>query len=172
MANMTDSSASGAATSVECRSAGDPFVRMLLLGVVLLAWGAWSGYDAFYKLDKQGNRAFSMEKNASHYLFNAGMSMILPPVSLVVLAWAFRIRRRRLLADGEGLGYVGKEKIAWSRLKRLSPGGKGLLDVYYDGPGGNLRRLRLDSWMLKNFNELVAFIEAKAPNVPVEAGKQ
>jgi hypothetical protein len=27
--------------------------------------------------------------------------------------------------------------------------------------------LKLDSWMLKNFNDLAKFIEAKAPNVPV-----
>ena len=167
---MTDNSVKTAANRVECPAARDPYLRMLILGVVMLGWGLWSGYDAYLAVDKQGQPKLSMKTDEMRFLFNAVMFYVLPPAGVVALVWAGRIRRRRLVADEEGLGYVGGEKIAWNCIRRLVPRGKGLLHVHYEGADGSPRRLKLDSWMLKGFNELVAFIEAKSPDVPVGQG--
>jgi hypothetical protein len=167
MASMTENSSAAGTARVECPTAKDPYIRMLIVGIVMIGWGLLSGYDALVKKDNSGNRVYSLDNKPSHFLFNLGMFGLLPPAGIVALVWAQRIRRRRLVADEEGLGYVGREKIAWGRLQRLVPRGKGLLDVYYAAADGTQRRLKLDSWMLKNFNDLAKFIEAKAPNVPV-----
>lgn len=167
MANMTDNPTQAASNRVECRTSRDPYIRLFILGIVMLVWAGFSAYDAVWKLDAQGEQKYSPKHNPAGFLFNAGMAVVLPPLAVIALIWANRIRRRRLVADDEGLGYLGKQKIAWNRIKRLVPRGKGLLDVYYEDGNGAQQRLKLDSWMLKGFNELVSFIEAKAPDVPV-----
>ena len=162
---MTENTpAPASAARVECPATKDPVIRMMIAGLGLLALGGWFAYDAFWAVDKQGQRKYSMEKEPTEFLFQAGMASLLPPAGIVLLVWSGRMRRRVLVADERGMGYLGRPAIGWERLKRLVPRGKGLLDVYYDDG----RRLRLDSWKLLNFNELVAYIESLAPQVPVE----
>ncbi len=145
----------------------ESYIRAFLYGLAALALAVWFGYDAFFALDKTGQRKFDPDRTPAYFAFNAGMSFILPLVGVVMLVLAARLRGRVLAADAEGLGYIGKSKIAWQSLRKLDPRAKGLLDVYYEDASGSEKRLKLDSLKVSRFNELVAFIEAKAPNCPV-----
>ena len=48
--------------------------------------------------------------------------------------------------------------------------GKGLLDLHYED-GNQHKVLKLDSFKLRNFPELVALVESKTPDIPVTARK-
>jgi hypothetical protein len=69
---------------------------------------------------------------------------------------------RKLIADEEGMGYAGKQKIHWSEFKRMDASQlkKGLLYLYY---GPDEKKLTLDSWKLKNYKPLIEFVEAHIP---------
>jgi hypothetical protein len=94
----------------------------------------------------------------SSYLFNHGGAYVFTPVGVVVLILGIAFLRRRLVADEEGIGYLGKRKIPWDRVERLDAANlqdKGILDLYYGGG----RKLSLDSWKLQGFKELVTIVE-------------
>jgi hypothetical protein len=69
--------------------------------------------------------------------------------------------RRRLVADADGVGYVGKAKLKWGDvsqldIKRLKS--KGIIALNHEGG-----RLVLDSYKLTDFKNLLKFIEQKIP---------
>ena len=90
-------------------------------------------------------------------------------VLLVIVG--IRMLRRVLVADSAGIGYLGKDKLPWDQIDKLDASqfkNKGIL-ILLAGEGARTRRLKLDSWKLKNFRDLVAFVEA---HVPSAAGLQ
>jgi len=170
--NEPSTSDASAPDRVECPASKDPPVRMFAVAAMLIAFGVYCAYDAFLATE-DGEPKYSSEKNAASYYFNAVGGVVLPPVGIVALICGLVMLRRKFVADQEGLGYVGKEKVPWSRVSKLVKRGAGRLDVSYDGPGEEEEGvLELDSWKLKHFAELVAFIDAKAPDVPVEEVKK
>jgi hypothetical protein len=161
-----------ASDHVECPAAMDPCVRMFIVALLMLAYGLYCAYDLFVATGAEGGPKYSMEKNASIYLYNVAC-LILVPIGAVCLAWGVVMVGRKLLADQEGIGFVGQEKVAWQRIYRIVTRGKGLLDLYYkDQEGQDDGVIRLDSWKLKNFAELVALVESKTPQAPVETARR
>jgi len=92
------------------------------------------------------------------YAFNHFLPIGLIPAGLVLLIWGIATLKRRLVADAEGIGYLGKEKTPWSDIERLDAArlkDKGILQLY----SRRGRKLTLDGWKLENFQELVALVE-------------
>jgi len=103
----------------------------------------------------------------SGWAFNHGMAIIGPVIGLIVFAWVIMFLRRKLVADAEGIGYVGRKKIPWSAVDELDAAelkDKGILYLRHsDG-----KTMKLDGWKLTDFRELVALAEK---NVPAEKQK-
>lgn len=155
---MSDPPASAPNDRVECPASKDPAVRLFILAGMMLVFGLWCFWDAFvggkYPYPDDGN----INQVMKHY-FNHGGGIILPLGGLIPLVWGILALRRRLVADAEGIGYVGKDRVAWQSVTRLDATllqEKGILKLHH-GAG---RPLALDSWKLQNFKALVAFIES------------
>lgn len=153
---------------VECPAVFN--VRIFIIAAVLTGFGLYCAWDAFLAKDDQGNPKYSREEDPGKYYFNVyGAGLV--PIGVVVAVWGVWMHRRKLIADSDGIGYVGKPKIAWDQVQRLVTRGKGLLDVHYSRDG-NPGLLKLDSFKLQNFRDLVAMIETKTPEAQVDPPQQ
>ena len=155
--NQVETSQPDQATSgdrVECPAKKDPAVRLFIIAALLLAFAVWCLLDMhnYPKPDP-----FDLNKYLK-YAFNHFLPIGLVPAGLVLLIRGVVTLKRRLVADAEGIGYVGKEKTPWSDIERLDAArlqDKGMLDLYTRQG----RKLTLDGWTLENFQQLVAFVE-------------
>jgi hypothetical protein len=148
-------------SSVQCRANRDPAVRLFITAAMLLAVGVlcYRDKDSWPAPD---NWQIKNINAVGGYLLNNFGPFLLIPGGMVAAAWAVVFLRRVLAADGEGIGYVNHEKIAWSQVEKLDAADlktKGILHLHY-GAG---RRLTLDSWKLSNFRDLVAIVERHVP---------
>ncbi|OPZ92512.1 MAG: hypothetical protein BWY73_00766 [candidate division TA06 bacterium ADurb.Bin417] len=148
--------------TVECRPARDPAVRLGILTALLLGFGLYCIHDAFLT-DKYPYVPAGQDINAfGAWAFNFFGSFAFTAGGVVVLGFLGRYLRRRLVADAEGIGYAGSEKVAWSDIARLDASElktKGILRLHY-GPD---KVLTLDSWKLQNFRDLVVVVESRTP---------
>jgi hypothetical protein len=154
---------STAGRKVECKAALDPILRYHIIpGVMLLGFGIYCLVDATI-LAKYPYTPLSEDLNAwSTWALNFYGQFIFTTAGIIVLLWGLLKWRRVLVADDNGIGYAGKEKLPWSEIEKLDAGqlkSKGIL--YLDHPDGTLT---LDNWKLKNFRELVAVVERNVPD--------
>lgn len=150
--------------SVTCPTATDPIIRRVIMVLICLGFGVYSIYElAAGHYQEPGQEATRM--------FTIGCAVILTPVGLFLLVTLFKMMTAKFEADQQGLGPAGKPKVAWSQVTKLIQRGKGLLNVEYnvDGEPGVLK---LDSWKLQNFDQLVQLIDAKTEGVPVEKAQK
>ncbi|MBS3734008.1 MAG: hypothetical protein KGY99_03690 [Phycisphaerae bacterium] len=147
---------------ITCPATKDPAVRLFIGAAMMIGFGVWCWTDlgSFPKPDVP----FSIKSINpwSGYLFNHIGAYVLLPLGLVPLLWGIVFLRRRLVADEEGVGYAGREKIAWRQIETVDATklkDKGILVLH-----AGKRKLKLDSWKLQNFKELVAFVETHAPD--------
>lgn len=148
---------SSAPASVECRAASDPAVRLFILTAMPLAFGIWCLTDL-----RKPPEAWDMAhiNDAAAYLLNNWGPVVFFPLGFVGLYLAVRYVRRVLVADEEGIGYVGKDKILWEQVTKLDAADlKREILVLETGQ----RALKLDGWKLRDFRDLVAFIEKHVP---------
>jgi len=146
------------AAQVVCPAAKDLIVRPVILAVALIAFGIWCALDQkeHVPFDKDMNGWLSWAMNFyGQFAFTA--------LGLIPLAFALRAHRRILVADEVGFGYAGKESIAWSDVTGLDASeleAKQILQVLH----GRDKRFVLDGFNLRNFAELVAFVEDHVPH--------
>ena len=158
-------------TRVECRASNEPFVRQLIIVAMILGGAVWIHLDP----SENGHawKPGDLNNNLS-FLYNYYLPCVLAPLGLAFLGWVFFQHSRRLVADEKGIGFAGKEQIAWGRVTRIDAAllaSKGLLTLHYvqDGPAGQEnsgnaeKTLKLDSYKFHNFRDLVAFAERHVP---------
>ena len=150
-------------TRVECPAAKDPAVRLFIGAAMGLALAAYCFVDHYVLGDYQRPGPDGDINDWIGYLFNAYGPFVFGPPGLVLVVWGIVFLRRKLVADQDGIGYVGKHKLAWSDVKRLDTSKfekKGILRLEY-GKDGEERVLTLDGWKLQNFKPLVRLVESK-----------
>ena len=162
---MNDNAEPAMPTRVECAAAKDPAVRLFIGAAGLLGFGGWCFYDAFLA----GGEYSTLPANATlnqmlGYWFNHGGAILFPILALIPLVLAALFLRRRIVADAEGIGYVGKDKIAWDTVEKLDTSrweSKGILVIRAAGDAS----LTLDEWKLdkKHFRDLIALVENSVP---------
>ena len=156
--------------SVECRATKDPAVRRFIFAVLAVGLGVYCFIDHYIRNMYQYPEPYELNPYLT-YLFNHYGPFVLIPVGLLFAAKGVIGLRRTLVADQEGIGYVGGQKIGWSAVKSLDSenlASKGILNVTYDTGAGE-KTLVLDSWKLQNFRDLVRMVESKvSPDTPSE----
>jgi len=108
---------------------------------------------------------FEHINDVAGHAFNHFTPWIAIPIGLLLGLRGVMVLRRVLVADADGIGYAGKEKLPWGKITSLDASrlkSKGILTVEH----GDGAKLVLDSWKLQNFRELVAFVEANSPVSP------
>ena len=141
---------------VECPPTRDPAVRWFIFAAMLIGFASWCLTDL-----RPPPEAWDMKhvNQAAAYLLNNWGPAAFFPLGAVAVVMAVRHLARKLVADETGIGY-GHTRIAWDRFTGLDASllaSKGILCLEYDGN----KRLKLDSWKLRNFKPLVAHVEAK-----------
>ena len=164
MADQTPNETSPTPTSVECSAAKDPAVRLFIVAGMALGAGIYCGVDHFIR--KMYPYPDPYELNAYlKYIFNHYGTFVFSMSGIILFVWAIVFLRRKLVADEEGIGYVGKEKISWNSVISLDSSqlaDKGVLRLVHKAGGGQ-KTLKLCSWKLQNFRSLVLLLENKAP---------
>ena len=145
---------------VECPAAKDPAVRLFILAAMLVGFGVWCFIEGVVHKKYPYEAGDDINALLNHVL-NVYGGFVLVPLGLVAAVWGVVFLRRTLVADEAGIGYQGKEHVAWERISKLDASrlkGKGLLELHYDDA-----KLTLDSWKLQNFQDLVRVVEANVP---------
>lgn len=154
---MTEQTAEQVPMRVECPAGKDRAIRHFIIGLGLIGVGIWCLNDA-----KPAPSEWTLAKvnEVAYYLFNNVSPYILMPGGALVIVLTAMGLRRKLVADADGIGYVGKEKIAWGQITEVDATkvGKGFLFLH----AGD-KSLTLDSWKLQNFRPLVGLIERHVP---------
>jgi len=162
---MNDNAEPATPTRIECAPAKDPAVRLFIGAAGLLGFGAWCFYDAFISGGEYSTLPPDPTINQIlGYWFNHGGAILFPILALIPLVLGALYLRRRLVADAEGIGYVGKDKIAWGDVEQLDTAlweSKGILVIRAAGGVS----LSLDEWKLdkKHFRDLIALVERSVP---------
>jgi hypothetical protein len=149
-------------SKVVCPAAKDPVVRLFIFAAILIGFGIWCFVDGYLKEGPPREDLKGINQVVTWYLNHVG-GIVLPIAGIVPLVWGLLFLRRRLLADEEGLGYAGKEKVPWTAVKSLDTSrlaSKGILTLHYESSGQE-GTLVLDGWKLQNFRDLVALVERK-----------
>jgi len=158
--NETSSTGSDPAAPqrVECRATKDPAVRLFIIAAMLIGMGIWCLTDRRERPEAWDTKHIN---EVSGYLLNNWGPFLFLPGGLVAAYWAIRFLRRVLIADGEGVGYTGNDRIPWDRIEKIDATelAKGFLRIEH----GDGEVLTLDSWKLQNFRDLVALIETRVP---------
>ena len=156
---MNDTESQSKPERVECPATTD--LRLLAVGVGMIGLGVWCFVEA-YVMDEHPYKPFSQDINDwASWAFNHIGAFAFFAVGALLLVRALMAMRRRLVADAEGIGYVGKERIPWTGVRPITGGDesqlrdKQILCLHH----GNNETLKLDAYKLKNFRELVAFVE-------------
>ena len=158
MAETTETeNASSAPASVECRASSDHAVRLFILTAMPLAFGIWCLTDPRPQPD-----AWDMANinKAAAYILNNWGPVVFFPLGIVGLYFSIRFIRRVMVADEKGIGYVGKDQILWDQVTKLDATALKKEILVLEAPQ---RALKLDGYKLRNFRDLVAFIEKNVP---------
>lgn len=146
--------------SVTSGATKDPIIRMLIGAGILIGAGLWCFMDKdnYPKPEVWDGKHIN---EVAGYLFNHFALYVLAPPGLLLAIFALLRMKRQIQADQQGIGVVGKEKIAWDAITQLDATllkEKGVVVLHYDE-----NTLKLDSWKLTNFKELIALVESKIP---------
>ncbi len=158
---MNDTDQPVASDRVVCPATKGPIERFFIVAAMALAFGLWTGYDAYVLGKYPYPNPYNINEFGKH-VFNHYGPVVFIPLALVLVAWGVWAMRRVLVADGEGVGYEGGARLSWTGIQAVDASrlkDKGILVLRFQGG----RKLVLDSWKLRNFKDLVAFVEAHLP---------
>jgi hypothetical protein len=143
-------------TGVRCPAAKDPAVRALIGAALLAAFAIWCSLDQkpYATPDDPINKF-------ANYAFNFYGQFVFGAMALALAAWAAVYARRVLVADDEGLGYVGGAKIKWADITGVDARKLAKDSLLFIRHSGGV--MKLAGWRLQNFRELAAFIDAHVP---------
>ena len=158
---MSEQAVETPAQKVVCPPTRDTAVRSFILAAIaggfaiwcILDWPNYSRPDAPLSLQTLNDYA--------GWALNHFAPFILLPLAVVAVVVGLRSQKKVLVADEAGIGYEGRDKVAWSDVTMLDARklkDKQILDLHHDGG-----RMRLDGLKLQNFRPLVAFIETHVP---------
>ena len=163
---MTETPENTAPTSVTCPAAKDPAVRTFIMAAMLIGIGIYCWMDAASgKFDRPEIGVDNYLNKYLGYALNHWTPWVAIPVGALMALRGTLALRRVLQADAEGMGYKGANKLPWDKITTLDASqlkSKDILVVEYEGG----EKLVLDSWKLRNFRELVGFVEAHSPVAP------
>lgn len=160
---MNDTTPSTETTQVICPATRDTGIRLLIMAAMMIGYGLYCFTD-WGKSKYDAPAAWDMKhiNEAARHVLTYYVPFVLIPPGLAVAAFAVRSMRRRLLADAEGIGYAGKDKLPWSAVTRLDASDladKQILRIEH----GSGQSMVLDGYELQNFKQLVAFVESHVP---------
>jgi len=137
-------------------------VRWFVIAGILILLGVWCFYDAKVKGKyPYPEKGLDDTSEFISYAFNHWGPILFVPVGILCIVGGAMSMRRVLVADAEGIGFAGKQKLPWSACTRVDKSRleeKGILHLYFGE-----KKLPLDQWKLRYFRELLDFVQAHCP---------
>lgn len=165
MAENTEQPNGASTDRVVCPARKDTAIRYAIFAALLIGFGIWCYMDRgkYPEPDWQGvSEDFMKHINpVMGYALNHWGPYVFIPLGLILGALGFASTRKTLVADPEGIGYEGKEKIAWQRIEELDASELKRGYLYLEVRDGET--FTLDQYKLQNFKPLVAYIEGRVP---------
>jgi len=158
---MNEASEPTAPDRIECPAARDASVKMFIFAAMMIGFAAYTIYDHYILGNYAKPDPYELNPYLK-YLFNHYVPFVLIPPGLVALVYGIVLLRRKLVADAEGIGYAGKDRIAWSDVTKIDAtvlARKRILYLYHGQDG----KTTLDEYYLQNFRDLVAFLDRHVP---------
>ena len=153
-------------TLIECKSTRDPLLRLGFLVAMLVGFGLWCVYEMnlIDGAPKYSYKSMSDDFNTwATWAFNFYGQFVFTGLGLL-LAWkALKFKNQVLTADDAGVGYVGREKIAWADVIEMDLSKFKAKEIMVLKAGDT--SITLDGWKLQNFRDLIAKVEAALPDV-------
>jgi len=155
---MTETNENTGLTRVTCPPEKDPAVRTFVFAAIMIGFAVWCYTDR-----RELPEAWDLEhiNDAAAYLMNNWGPVVLVPIGIIAALMGMKHLSRILEADENGIGYVGKDKIAWSDIVEVDASllkSKGLILI-----NAGEKKLKLRSGDMENFRELAALIEKSIP---------
>jgi hypothetical protein len=148
---------------VVCPASKEAAVRYFIFAAIAIGLGLYCFYDVHAgKYPWKDNMGLN---ELAGYYFNHWGAVVLPLAGLFPLVLGVLSLRPKLVADEEGIGFAGKEKLPWSAIRAVDASllaDKQLLRLHYDDAGEE-RVLELASYKFQNFRDFVALLENKVP---------
>ena len=155
---MNDTKENAGLTHVTCPPEKDLAIRIFIFAAIMIGFAVWCYMDR-----RELPEAWTLEhiNDAAAYLLNNWGPVVLVPIGIIAAVVGFKHLSLTLEADENGIGYVGKEKIAWTDIVEVDASqlkSKGLILV-----NAGEKKLKLRSGDMENFRELAALIEKSIP---------
>jgi hypothetical protein len=155
---MTQSTDTTVPRQVECPARREPHVKNVILAVAVLGLAAWCYTD---RREAPADWSLQNINKVAAYVMNNWGPFVLAPLGALILIRAGLGLRKILIADDKGIGFAGRAAIPWEQVQSLDARrlqSKGIVVLRTAG-----RTLKLDSYYLHNFRDLVAIAERQVP---------
>jgi len=135
-------------------------VRWFIFAAIMVGFGLYTIHDHYVQGNYAKPQPYALNAHLK-YLFNHYVPYLVIPIGLIAAGLGIRHLTRRLVADEEGIGYIGEDRVPWSQIAKVDATAlrKGFLHLHHGQDG----KLTLDSWKLRNFKDLVSLIERSVP---------
>lgn len=156
---MNDSANSSQSSSVLCLATKDTAIRLFIAAAMFIGFGIYC-YTDWDNPDYAKPEVWDMKhiNDIGGYLLTHYGPFVLIPPGLVLIILGILSLRRKLAADDEGIGYLGKDKLAWSEITALDASDlKSKQILRLSSKKG--KTLVLDGYKLQNFKALVAMVD-------------
>ena len=158
MNDMNEESNGQSDKRVVCPPSREAAVRLFIVAAILIGFGIYCFIDSFVRDDYPYVKLSEDLNGWAGWAFNFFGTFLFTGLGVILLVMAIVSLTRTMSADAEGIGYVGKAKTPWSSVISLDASRlakKQILTLTcQDG-----RRIKLDGYKLRNFKQLVAFVE-------------
>lgn len=155
---MNETTETSKPEKIVCTATKDLPVRLFVVAAMLVGFGIYCFIDSHIRKEYP-YKPLAEDMNVwLSWAFNFYGSYVFAALGIIPLAWGFTLLRRKLIADGEGIGFEGKDKIAWADITNMDVSelaDKQILHLEHSQG----QKLKLDGYNMKNFKELVDFIE-------------
>ncbi len=148
-----------------------------IIVAMFMGWGIWCAHDGFYKYPRENEQqkqkffdraakelgrdltAEEKQKNLEgnklphtdlDITLNRVLAFVLPPASLLVLAWTLYNSRGEIRLSGETLSIPGHPPIALSAIQKIDKtrwDKKGIALLEYELPGGGFASAKIDDFV-------------------------
>jgi hypothetical protein len=136
---------------------------LIYLGACI-ALALWFAYDGYLNQRFIAEHTTEQGQPDGTLVFNQKAPLLLIPAALLLGAYCYAIRNRKLVAAGDGLVFPGGRKIAYEAIEQIDKTHfetKGIFTITYKNDSGRLARCKLTDRHFDNLKPILDHLIAQ-----------
>lgn len=136
---------------------------LIYLGACI-ALALWFAYDGYLNQTFIAEHTTEQGQPDGTLVFNQKAPFLLVPAALLLGAYCYAIRNRKLVAAGDALVFPGGRRIAYEAIEQIDKTHfetKGIFTITYKNDGGRLARYRLTDRHFDNLKPILDHLIAQ-----------